>query len=386
MSLMPRARASCTRCGACWATQHGGRASGTMWPRTRFRWSIRDDFRKAMEAASGKDLKWFFDQWVYKAGHPELKVRWHFEDADKTVRVRVQQTQTVDDKTPLFRLPTTLEITDDDGKTSVVPDRDRRSLARVRDPGRGQAQDGPDRPPGLADQGARLREIRRREPIPARACRVRAGAAGRRSGTRQDGEGQARGRQGPWPRPGSAKKPLPPSERCASFSATATKPSARRLIEAASDSRSPDPRGRDRGSRQAQTRRCDRDDSSVPPGPIPKKPMVLAKPPCGDWLPGKSKTSTSCWQTALKVSADHHSIAAIALSSLLETPGAKSRELAVLYSEYGQPKSLQNHGPRGILSTGQGRPDSPGCSGRAGRRPRPLGAVSGLDGRGRARR
>ena len=39
-----------------------------------------DDFRKAMEAASGKDLKWFFDQWVYKAGHPELKVRWHYED------------------------------------------------------------------------------------------------------------------------------------------------------------------------------------------------------------------------------------------------------------------------------------------------------------------
>ena len=37
-----------------------------------------DDFRKAMETASGKDLKWFFDQWVYKAGHPELKVRWHY--------------------------------------------------------------------------------------------------------------------------------------------------------------------------------------------------------------------------------------------------------------------------------------------------------------------
>ena len=27
-----------------------------------------DDFRKAMEEASGKDLKWFFDQWLYKAG------------------------------------------------------------------------------------------------------------------------------------------------------------------------------------------------------------------------------------------------------------------------------------------------------------------------------
>ena len=80
-----------------------------------------DDFRKAMEKASGKDLKWFFDQWVFKAGHPELKVRWHYENADKTVRVRVQQTQTVDAQTPLFRLPTTLEISDDAGKPQFVP-------------------------------------------------------------------------------------------------------------------------------------------------------------------------------------------------------------------------------------------------------------------------
>jgi aminopeptidase N len=80
-----------------------------------------DDFRKSMEAAAGKDLKWFFDQWVHKAGHPELKVRWHYEDADKTVRVKVEQTQTLDDQTPLFKLPTELEITEDVGKTQVIP-------------------------------------------------------------------------------------------------------------------------------------------------------------------------------------------------------------------------------------------------------------------------
>ena len=80
-----------------------------------------DDFRKAMEAASGKDLKWFFDQWAYKAGHPELKVRWQYEDSDKTVRLHVQQTQELDDQTPLFRLPTTLEITEEAGGTRVVP-------------------------------------------------------------------------------------------------------------------------------------------------------------------------------------------------------------------------------------------------------------------------
>ncbi|HWE39819.1 MAG TPA: M1 family metallopeptidase [Isosphaeraceae bacterium] len=78
-----------------------------------------DDFHKAMEAASGKDLDWYFDQWTKKAGHPELKARWRYESDDQTVRVVVEQVQTLDDQTPLFRLPTTLELTDDDGAKSI---------------------------------------------------------------------------------------------------------------------------------------------------------------------------------------------------------------------------------------------------------------------------
>src|SRR5262245_16384636 len=87
----------------------------------RFQVVETDDFRKAMEAAMGKDLKWFFDQWLDKAGHPELKVRWHYEEADKTARIKVEQTQKSDEQTPLFRLPTALEITEDGGKSRVVP-------------------------------------------------------------------------------------------------------------------------------------------------------------------------------------------------------------------------------------------------------------------------
>ena len=79
-----------------------------------------DDFRKAMEAASSRDLKWFFDQWTRKAGHPELKLRWRYEAEDKTVRVDVDQVQKLDDQTPLFRLPTTLHI-EENGGFRVVP-------------------------------------------------------------------------------------------------------------------------------------------------------------------------------------------------------------------------------------------------------------------------
>ena len=77
------------------------------------------DFRRAMEAASNRDLGWFFDQWTARGGHPELKARWRFEDADKTLRVRIDQVQAVDELTPLFRLPTTLEVADGDSSRSI---------------------------------------------------------------------------------------------------------------------------------------------------------------------------------------------------------------------------------------------------------------------------
>ena len=104
------------------------RGSADMWP-LQVPGRRHRRFPQIDGISSGKDLKWFFDQWVHKAGHPELKVRWHYEDADKTVRVKVEQTQTLDDQTPLFRLPTTLEITEDVGKTRVDSDRDRRGVS-----------------------------------------------------------------------------------------------------------------------------------------------------------------------------------------------------------------------------------------------------------------
>jgi len=78
-----------------------------------------EDFRKAMEKSTGKDLAWFFDQWVYHGGHPELTARWRYEDLDKTLRLKVEQTQTTDETTPLFKLPTTVEIGDESGIRSV---------------------------------------------------------------------------------------------------------------------------------------------------------------------------------------------------------------------------------------------------------------------------
>jgi aminopeptidase N len=49
------------------------------------------DLRRAFEDSSGLSLRWFFDQWVYEGGHPELTVK-HKVDADAgTLRVDIKQ-------------------------------------------------------------------------------------------------------------------------------------------------------------------------------------------------------------------------------------------------------------------------------------------------------
>jgi len=51
------------------------------------------DFQRVMEQASGKDLSIFFNQWLFKAGHPKISGSWHFDGKSKTVNVEIEQIQ-----------------------------------------------------------------------------------------------------------------------------------------------------------------------------------------------------------------------------------------------------------------------------------------------------
>lgn len=64
-----------------------------------------DDFRRIMEAHSGRSLVRFFEQWFYTAGYPALKVSFSYDDKAKEGTFEVEQTQ-VDDKAgvPAFEL------------------------------------------------------------------------------------------------------------------------------------------------------------------------------------------------------------------------------------------------------------------------------------------
>jgi len=53
--------------------------------------ALTGDFKRVMEKASGKELGWFFDQWIYRAGHPVYKGSW--DAKKKKVVLTLEQTQ-----------------------------------------------------------------------------------------------------------------------------------------------------------------------------------------------------------------------------------------------------------------------------------------------------
>jgi aminopeptidase N len=68
------------------------------------------DLQRAITEATGRNIDWLFDQYVYRGGHPALKLGYEWDDASKRAKLSVQQTQ---DEKELFRLPVTVDFTVD---------------------------------------------------------------------------------------------------------------------------------------------------------------------------------------------------------------------------------------------------------------------------------
>lgn len=69
------------------------------------------DLLAEMQASSGRDLKWFFDQWVYSAGTARLNVKPIYSQQLKRLTLTVTQTQKYDDLVPsAFILPLKAKI------------------------------------------------------------------------------------------------------------------------------------------------------------------------------------------------------------------------------------------------------------------------------------
>ncbi len=69
------------------------------------------DLVAAFEEATGRNLQGFFDRWVYRAGHPALKLRWSWDKKTKRGELHLTQTQDVSDAVPAFKFKAGVRVT-----------------------------------------------------------------------------------------------------------------------------------------------------------------------------------------------------------------------------------------------------------------------------------
>lgn len=76
---------------------------------------VTHDLQEALEDSTGASLGPLFDQYVYGAGHPELKVRWDWQPETHQVHLEIRQTQEVTAETGLFSFPVEVVLVGEKG-------------------------------------------------------------------------------------------------------------------------------------------------------------------------------------------------------------------------------------------------------------------------------
>jgi aminopeptidase N len=88
---------------------------------------VTDDFRRALERSSGRELGPFFAQWFLSPGFPEFALVWEWDEPERVVRLVVEQIQNPTDGTPaVFQVPVEVELRDASGARSVRLELDER--------------------------------------------------------------------------------------------------------------------------------------------------------------------------------------------------------------------------------------------------------------------
>jgi len=72
----------------------------------KFKAAETHQLRLAMEEVSGKDLNWFFNQWYFQAGHPEVDITYEWLDSSRQQKVTIVQNQ----KGQLFEFPLAIDM------------------------------------------------------------------------------------------------------------------------------------------------------------------------------------------------------------------------------------------------------------------------------------
>jgi len=78
---------------------------------------LTEDFQKVIEKVSGKDLNWFFQQWIYQPGQPEYNWTWNFNLKNNNLFIKIDQVQ--DDGT-FFKMPVDIGIYSEGNKIPEI--------------------------------------------------------------------------------------------------------------------------------------------------------------------------------------------------------------------------------------------------------------------------
>jgi aminopeptidase N len=79
--------------------------------------ALTDDLRRAVEATSGQQLDWFFDQWLRRPGYPTPVLTWDYDSTAARVTVTVDQARS---RFGAYRFPLTLAVQDGSGALRKV--------------------------------------------------------------------------------------------------------------------------------------------------------------------------------------------------------------------------------------------------------------------------
>lgn len=80
----------------------------------KFKSAEAHQLRLAFEEVTGRDLNWFFNQWYFGSGHPSVDIDYVYDDAARTVKVIVKQTQK---SGKIFQLPLSIDVYEGAAKT-----------------------------------------------------------------------------------------------------------------------------------------------------------------------------------------------------------------------------------------------------------------------------
>ena len=73
----------------------------------KFKAGEAGQLRLAFEEVTGKDMNWYWNQWYYGSGHPELKIDYTYNDAAGKATVVIEQTQK---SGKIFKLPFAIDV------------------------------------------------------------------------------------------------------------------------------------------------------------------------------------------------------------------------------------------------------------------------------------